>query len=488
MNNATKRDPRVVIIGAGMSGILATIKLREAGIKDVTVLEKADSVGGTWRENRYPGLACDIPAHMYTYEFEPNPEWEHRFAKGPEIRRYFEKVADKYEVVKDVRFNEAVEQCIYRDRQWHLTTSKGESLVADIVISATGILHHPAYPNIEGLDSFGGEQFHTSRWPESLDLKGKRVGIIGTGSTSAQIIPELVKEADQVVVFQRTPQWIYPAPDREYNEKLRNKVRRNPELARRAYRWYTKAIEFFFSRAVIGQKIPHGLMSWMCKRHLKNSVKDPELRRKLTPDYTVGCKRVIASTKFYDAIQQPNCQLVTEGIERVSEAGVVTADGKEHGLDILILATGFKPFNFMRPMELVGRDGLHIDQAWEKKVQAYRSLLIPGFPNFFLMLGPNTPIGNFSVIAMSEVQNRYLLKLINRWRAGEMQEIEATPKATQEFNAYLKQGMAKTVWVGGCNSWYLDPDGDPAMWPYTWGQWVEEMTTPNLSDFTEGAA
>ncbi|RRJ83222.1 flavin-containing monooxygenase [Aestuariirhabdus litorea] len=487
MTRNQRRDPRVVIIGAGMSGILMTIKLREAGITDICVLEKGESVGGTWRENRYPGLACDIPAHMYTYAFEPNPEWEHRFARGPEIRRYFEQVADKYDVVRDVRFNEAVERCVYEGGVWHLTTSKGAELEADLVISATGILHHPAYPDIEGLEQFEGECFHTARWPDKLSLKGKRVGIIGTGSTAAQVIPELVKEAGQVVVFQRTPQWIYPAPDREYDASLRAKVRKNPRLARRAYRWYTRAIELFFSRAVIGQRIPHFLMSWACRQHLKRKVKDPELRRRLTPDYTVGCKRVIVSTKFYDAIQAPNCRLVTEGIERVDANGVVTADGQHHGLDLLVLATGFHPFNFMRPMELVGRDGLHINKAWVKRVQAYRSLLIPGFPNFFLMLGPNTPIGNFSVIAMSEVQSHYLLQLIERWRRGEVQEIEATTEATERFNQYLRGGMAHTVWVGGCNSWYLDNEGVPAMWPYTWGQWVKEMSAPQWSDFTQGA-
>ncbi|WP_426414879.1 flavin-containing monooxygenase [Aestuariirhabdus sp. LZHN29] len=487
MSQSKKRDPRVVIIGAGMTGILMVIKLREAGIHEITVLEKGASVGGTWRDNRYPGLACDIPAHMYTYAFEPNPEWEYRFARGPEIRRYFERVADKYDVLRDVRFNEAVESCVYTNGVWQLKTSKGAELEADIVIGATGILHHPSYPDIAGLEQFAGDQFHTARWPDKLDLKGKRVGIIGTGSTAAQVIPELVEEAEQVVVFQRTPQWIYPAPDREYDEELRAKVRKNPRLARRAYRWYTRAIELFFSRAVIGQKIPHLLMSWACKQHLKRSVKNLELREKLTPDYTVGCKRVIVSTKFYDAIQQPNCTLVTEGIERVESKGVVSGDGQCHELDVLVLATGFHPFNFMRPMELIGREGLHINQAWEKRVQAYRSLLIPGFPNYFLMLGPNTPIGNFSVIAMSEVQSQYVLQLIDRWRRGEMQEIEATPAATKRFNDYLRGGMAKTVWVGGCNSWYLDNEGVPAMWPYTWGQWVEEMSAVQLADFTEGS-
>ncbi len=487
VNKHARKDPRVVIIGAGMSGILAVIKLREAGINNITVLEKGASVGGTWRDNRYPGLACDIPAPMYTYEFEPNPEWEHRFARGPEIRRYFERVAEKYDVLKDVRFNEEVEQCVYRDKEWHLVTSKGEVLVADMVISATGVLHHPSYPDIEGLESFSGQQFHSSRWPEKLDLKGKRVGIIGTGSTSAQIVPELVKEAAEVVVFQRTPHWIIPAPDRKYNTKLRNKVRKNPRLSKFAYWGYTRFMELTFTRAVIGKKYTRMMFNLIVKLNLKRSIKDPQLRSKLTPDYAVGCKRIIFSTKFYDAILRSNCQLVTEGIDHVESEGIVTEDGKCHDLDILVLATGFKSFNFMRPMQLTGRNGLDINEVWEEKVQVYRSTLIPGFPNFFLMFGPNAPIGNFSVIAMSEVVNRYILKLIERWRNGEMQEIEATVKATQEYNAYIKQGMGNTVCVKGCNSWYLDKDGDPAVWPYTWRHWVDTMSALKLADFTEGA-
>jgi cation diffusion facilitator CzcD-associated flavoprotein CzcO len=221
----------------------------------------------------------------------------------------------------------------------------------------------------------------------------------------------------------------------------------------------------------------------MTKRNLRKSVRDPELRAKLTPDYKVGCKRLIISSKFYQAIQRENVYLETTGIERISENGVVTKDGVEHELDVLVLATGFHPFNFMRPMDLTGRNGLPIDEAWSKKVQAYRSVCIPGFPNFFLMLGPNTPIGNYSVIAMSEVQSKYVLKLIEHWRRGTLATVEATEEAKVRYNDYLKAGMGKTVWVGGCQSWYLDPDGDPAMWPYSWDQWVKEQEEPNLDDF-----
>ena len=483
MDNKAIKNPSVAVIGAGMTGILLAIKLREAGINDITILEKADKLGGTWRENTYPGLACDVPAHMYTYSFQGNPEWEHRFAHGDEIQAYFEKVAGDYNVTEQIRFNEAVDESHYQDRQWHLVTSKGNKLVVDFVIAATGILHHPAYPDIDGIDSFKGDMWHTARWNHDVDLAGKRVGIIGTGSTEAQIISEISDKVGQLTVFQRTPQWIFSIPDKEYTEDDKTRLRGNQKLMSKLSARYAFVMRNTFTAAVTGNKLAHGIVSWMTKRNLRKSVRDPELRAKLTPDYKVGCKRLIFSSTFYDAMQRDNVYLETTGIDRISENGVVVQGGEEHELDVLILATGFKPFNFMRPMDLTGRDGLSIDEAWSKKIQAYRSLCIPGFPNFFLMLGPNAPIGNYSVIAMSEVQTQYLLKLIDHWRQGTLETVEATEEAKVRYNEHIKAGMGKTVWVGGCQSWYLDADGDPALWPYSWDQWVKELEEPDLDDF-----
>ncbi len=482
MNAQSLRTPSVIIVGAGMTGILMTIKLREAGITDITILEKKANVGGTWRENNYPGVACDIPAHMYTYSFEPNAEWSHRFAHGNEIQEYFERVGRKYGVTEKVRFNEAVVNSVYNNGKWTVKTNKGDTLEADFLIGATGILHHPAFPDIKGLDSFNGKMFHTAQWDPSVDLSGKRVGVIGTGSTAAQIIPELTKEAKKVSVFQRTPQWIFPLPNKTFDEKQKQAWRANPNKMHRLRKWYTRGIEHIFSKAVTGHKLQHAFVDFMCKRNLNKSVKDPVLREKLRPDYTVGCKRLIINSTFYEGIQKPNADLVTEGIERIEERGIITKDGNLHELDVLILSTGFHPFNFMRPMEMYGKDGLNINDAWSRKIQAYRSVLLPNFPNFFLMLGPNTPIGNFSVIAMSEVQTNYILKLIDLWRESKIDTVEAKQEALVSFNQYLKAGMKDTAWVGGCQSWYLDGDGDPAMWPYSWKRWVTEMAQPNVND------
>ena len=483
MTNNSDRNPSVVVIGAGMTGILMAIKLREAGISDVTILEKADRVGGTWRENTYPGVACDVPAHMYTYSFQGNPEWQHRFAHGDEIQAYFEKISSDYGVTDQVRFNESVDECHYRDGKWHVTTSQGNSLVVDFVVAATGILHHPAYPDIPGLDTYRGDMFHTARWNHGVSLEGKRVGIIGTGSTATQVISTIAGTVGHLTVFQRTPQWVCSVPDKVYSEADKAKLRGNQKLMTKLSERYAFFFRHIFTAAVTGNKLAHAFVNWTTRRNLRKSVRDPELRAKLTPDYKVGCKRLIFSSTFYQEIQRDTVSLETTAIERISERGVVTRDGREHELDVLILATGFSPFNFMRPMNLTGRDGLSIDKAWEKKVQAYRSVCLPGFPNFFLMLGPNTPIGNYSVIAMSEVQTKYVLKLIAHWRQGRLGSIEAKEEAKVRYNDYIKAGMGKTVWVGGCQSWYLDADGDPAMWPYSWEQWVKELEEPVLDDF-----
>lgn len=481
--NKNKRTPSILIIGAGMTGILMTIKLREAGFTDLVILEKSDRIGGTWRENTYPGVACDVPAHMYTYSFEPNPEWSHRFACGSEIQEYFERVARKYGVSNSVRFNESVVKASYDSGKWSVDTTSGDHFKVDFIVNCTGILHHPAFPDIKGLDDFKGACFHTAQWDHSVDLKGKRVGIIGNGSTASQIIPQLAKIASRFSVFQRTPQWYFPLPNKAISERSKKAFRRNPNRMQRLRKGYLFGFSHFITKAVTGHKLQNLVFSAISKLYLKLSVKDPELRAKLTPNYRVGCKRIIVSTAFYKAIQKPNVDLVTEGIECVTAKGVKTKDGKEHELDALILSTGFDPTAYMRPMQMTGKDGLEIDQAWQDKILTYRSLFMPGFPNNFLMLGPNTPIGNYSVIAMSEVQCDYLIKVVQKWQDHAFDEIDVQESTARRFLEYIRAGMKNTVWLGGCNSWYLDKDGDPILWPYTWEKWVKEMAEPDMADF-----
>ncbi len=485
--NGNRKDPAVVIIGAGMTGILLVIKLKEAGINNITLLEKKDSVGGTWRENTYPGVACDVPAHAYTYSFAANPEWSSVFAPGKEIHQYFIDVWKQYGVDQYTHFNEAVTSCRYEEGGWTVKTGKNKTYHADLLFTATGLLHKPVTPYFPGKDSFVGDQFHSAEWDHSIDLKGKRIGCIGTGSSAAQYIPELVGlEGADVTVFQRTPQWIVNTENRSYSEKEKQKFRDDPgfieKTKHRALYIFEQGTTALTSTKFV-DRLKHRLFSWNAKRYLKKSVRDPELLKKLTPDYKMGCKRVIMNSTFYDAIQQPNAHLVTEGIDRIEPNGIRTVDGKEHELDVIIYGTGFDPAAYMRPMEFTGRNGLSIDEAWSKKIQAYRSMLVPGFPNYICMLGPNSPIGNYSVIAMSEVQADYALQLVKHWQAGELQTIEAKPGAMQRWNAMLRERMGNTVWASGCNSWYLDVDGDPLTWPDTWQAWVALMQEPELDDF-----
>ncbi|MEH6589684.1 MAG: NAD(P)/FAD-dependent oxidoreductase [Halioglobus sp.] len=477
------RNPSVVIIGAGMTGILLTIKMREAGITDLTILEKCDRLGGTWRENTYPGVACDIAAHMYTYSFEPNPDWSHRFAHGDEIQAYFERVGRKYGVTDSISFNEAVTSCIYKDGKWTVVTSKDRTIIADFVINSTGILHHPAKPDIPGIESFKGPVFHTAEWDHDVELSGKNVAVIGTGSTAAQVVPEVAKVAKQLSVFQRSPQWILPLGNKAVTEKEKSLLRKKPIRVLRLRQLYNWGLSNFLTKAVTGHKLQKFLLSTICQQYMKHAVKDAALRKTLTPDFEVGCKRLVITNTFIPALQRENVDLVSDGIAEITPAGITTKAGKHIETDVLILSTGFNPVAYMRPMNLLGRDGLDINDAWRDKIRTYRSVCLPGFPNNFLMLGPNSPIGNFSVIEMSEIQTRYIIKIIQRWRQHEFDAIEVKPSAVQRFTDYIKKGMSKTVWVSGCQSWYLDSDGDPILWPYTFQRWEAEMAEPLMNDF-----
>ncbi len=484
---SNKKNPSAIVIGAGMTGIQMVVKLKQAGIHDVTLLEKKDKVGGTWRENTYPGVACDVPAHAYTYSFAPNPEWSGMFAPGAEIQQYFEKVFYDQGVDKHTRFNEGVVSSVYNDGQWTVTTTQGNTLVCDLLFAATGMLHKPVTPEFKGMSRFNGDVMHSAEWKQDVNLQGKKIGVIGTGSSAAQLIPELINRNDsEVTVFQRTPQYLVKVDNKKYTEKQKDKFRNSPkamqrakELALMVFEKGTTALtsEKWFDRQM------HKLMAWNARHYLKTAVKDPELRAKLTPDYKFGCKRVVMNASFYPAIQKANATLITDGIDTFEETGIRTQDGTLHELDVIVCATGFDPLAYMRPMDFKGRDGVDINDVWAKKVQAYRSMMIPQFPNFFLLLGPNSPIGNYSVIAMSEKQADYALEIVSAWRQEQMETIEAKPEALKSWNQELRQKMGRTVWASGCNSWYLDADGDPLTWPDTWKAWLAAMEKPVFTDF-----
>ena len=479
--NGHRPAPTVAIVGAGMSGLCMGIKLKQAGIDSFTIYEKAADLGGTWRDNRYPGLVCDIPSRYYQYSFEPNPDWSRLLSPAPEIHAYLARVADKYGLRRHITFGTEITSARFEDGRWRIERSDGEQVEVDVVVSACGFLHHPRYPGIEGLDSFEGATFHSARWDQSVPLAGRRVGVVGTGSTGIQISAVLPDVVSRFTLFQRTAQWVYPTPNLRYRGLGARLMRRFPKLAQLSYRGWQAYIYNSIGRAVVQPGWQRRVMSGVCRLHLL-SVRDKELRRKLTPTYDPMCKRIVVSGGFYRAMQKPNVEVVTESIERVEPRGVRTADGRLHELDVLVLATGFDSHAYLRPMELVGENGVTLEDAWSEGVRAYRSVAIPGFPNFFMMMGPHSPFGNESMITVAEDQSNFILRCIELVRSGRATAVAPTAEATQRFNEELRGAMPNTVWLTGCNSWYLGKDGLPELWPFVPERHTEQLREPDLDE------
>ncbi len=476
---------RVAVIGAGMAGILAGIRLKEAGLSNFCIYEKADRVGGTWRENSYPGLTCDVPSHAYTYSFEPNPDWSHHLPPGPEIQDYFERTSAKYDLAAHIAYGEEVVRCAFEDGRWQLETRRGTRDTADIVIAATGVLHHPSYPDIKGIDSFAGASFHSARWDHSVPLDGRRIGIIGNGSTGVQIVSALASRAGKLKQFQRTPQWIMSMPNAPFSEAERAAFRADPFLLKSAQNdpAYVE-LAWGWTEAIIDADSPVMAATEAAARsNLETSVQDPVLREKLRPDYRTGCKRLIHSPDYYQAIQHPNAELVTEDIACIEAAGVRTRDGQLHELDVLVFATGFNAHQFMRPMNVIGRDGVELNQAWAKRPAAYMAISIPDFPNLFMLNGPSGPVGNFSLIDIAERQWTYISHFINMIASGRAREISASHAALAAYENERIEAAKTTIWSSGCNSWYLDAEGVPSTWPWSYRRFAGEMAVPRLDAY-----
>jgi cation diffusion facilitator CzcD-associated flavoprotein CzcO len=478
------RSLRVVVIGAGLSGILAAIRLREQGYHDVTLYEKAARLGGTWRDNAYPGVACDIPSHFYSYSFAPNPEWTRQYSPGGEILRYLEDVARRYEVDALIRFSEEVTEAKYESGRWQLTTSRDRHDVADVVIAATGVTHHPSIPELPGLATFAGAAFHSARWDQDVPLDGRRIGVVGTGSSSVQIVSALVTRAHTLSLFQRTAQWIMPQENKTFTEEDKQNFRRDAEVMRKMRAGIARRFVERFADAVVDKNSPQlKVIEETCRNHLETEVTDPALRARLRPDYRAACKRLVISPDFYRAIQHPNARLVTEGIDVIEPAGVRTRDGQLHELDVLVLATGFRTDRFLRPMRVLGEGGRSLDDVWAARPRAYMTVAIPGFPNLFMLNGPSGPVGNFPLIEVAELQMGYILQLLARLRDGHCRAFSASEAATEAYEAARIEAAKNTVWTTGCNSWYLDGDGVPAVWPWTIARFYEQLSAPDLTAF-----
>jgi cation diffusion facilitator CzcD-associated flavoprotein CzcO len=457
---------QVAIIGTGFGGLGAAIRLKRDGIEDIVLLERAGDVGGVWRENSYPGCAVDVQSHLYSFSFAPNPEWGRVFAAQPEIHGYLRRCADEFDVSRHIRFRHTVEQLRWAEdaQRWELTTSQG-SLTADHVVIAAGALADPVIPALPGMGSFAGERFHSARWNHDYDLVGKRVAVIGTGASAIQFVPAIQPQVGKLTLFQRTAPWVTRRHDRPITAKERSRLRRFP-LLQRALR-----LTIYLQREalVIGFRNP-GMMKLAerrARKHLAAQVKDPELRAKLTPDYRLGCKRILISNTYLRALDQPNAAVVTSGIREIRARSVVDNDGVEHPVDAIIFGTGFHASEMPITRRVHGRDGRTLSQTWAGSPRAYLGTTVAGFPNAYLIHGPNIGLGHSSVIHMFESQINYISDAISLTQRLGIAALEPTEDAQDEFNALVDKQMQGTVWTaGGCTSWYLDKTGrNSSLWP-----------------------
>jgi cation diffusion facilitator CzcD-associated flavoprotein CzcO len=464
------RHVRVAVVGAGFGGLAAAIRLKQRGDDDFLVFERADRLGGTWRDNSYPGCACDIPSHLYSYSFALNPGWSRTFSPQPEIWNYLEACATRFGVRPHLRLGHEVLAATWdeRDRHWRIDTSGG-TYTADVVIAAAGPLAEPAVPDLPGLPTFAGTAFHSARWRHDHDLTGRRVAVVGTGASAAQFVPEIVDRVASLRLFQRTPAWIMPRRDRAFTPAEHRLYRAVPAAQRLA------RAGVYTSREVFALLFLHPRLMRFANRgalrHLRESVPDPALRAKLTPGYLMGCKRIVVSSDFLPAVARPNVEVVTEGIREVRPQGMVTVDGAVHDVDTIIFGTGFHVSDMPIAERIRGRGGRTLADAWQGSPKAYLGVTVHGFPNLFLLLGPNTGLGHTSVVYMIESQVAYILSALSYLDRTGAGVVEPRAEAQADFVSTVDGRMVNTVWSrGGCHSWYLDATGrNSTIWPgFTW--------------------
>ncbi|HEU4947988.1 MAG TPA: NAD(P)/FAD-dependent oxidoreductase [Kribbella sp.] len=462
---AQQTRTRIAVIGTGFAGLGMAIRLKQAGYDDFVLLERAEDVGGTWRDNTYPGCRCDVPSHLYSFSFAPNPEWSSTFSPQPEIEAYLRKVTDDFGIRPHIRFGHAVESARWEAGSWRVQTSQGE-LTADILVSGMGPLAEPSYPELPGIETFEGPVFHSAEWDHELELSGRKVAVIGTGASAIQLVPAIQPDVEELHVFQRTAPWVLPRTDRRISDLERAVYRRFP-LVQKAVRagiyWGRESLVLGFAKlpAIMrqGQKL--------AAKHLHEQIRDPGLRARLTPDYTLGCKRILISDDYYPAIAQPNVDVVTDPIREVTPTGIVTADGVKREVDTIIYGTGFRVTD-LPVMDLVrGREGRTLREAWADGMEAHLGTAVAGFPNLFLLIGPNTGLGHSSMVFMIESQIAYILDAVRTMDAAGLAEVEVRPQVQREFVDSVRSSMRNTVWTrGGCTSWYLDSEGrNTTLWP-----------------------
>ncbi len=460
MRHDTGSHPRIAIIGSGFGGLCMGMQLKRAGIESFTILEKADRVGGTWRDNTYPGAACDSPSFVYCFSFEQKTDWTRKWAPQPEILAYLDHCVRTYDLLRHVRFNTEVASARFDAEAglWRLHTSSGEEIEAEILVSGTGQLNRPSYPTIPGLAEFTGVSFHSARWRRNIDLRGKRVAVIGNAASAIQFVPQIAPTVERLYVFQRSANWMLAKRDREYGP-LERWINTHVPLVARLHRWWlwtTYEMRFpifrrnaFFSR----------LTTRHAERTMREQVTDPELQRALVPDYPIGGKRILISDDYYQALTRDNVTVVTTPVERVHPHGIVTRDGKSLDVDVIILATGFESTSFLAPMRIEGPDGRTLDEAWKEGAEAYLGVAVAGFPNFFMLYGPNTNLGHNSILFMLECQVHYVLECIRALESRHLASLDVRPEAMRAYNTWLQAVLDDTVWARTGKSWYKRADG-----------------------------
>ncbi|GAB3507257.1 flavin-containing monooxygenase [Amycolatopsis cihanbeyliensis] len=476
MGNRTEAG--VIIVGTGFSGLGMAIQLRREGREDFVILEKAQDVGGTWRDNTYPGCACDIQSHMYSFSFEQNPDWSRSFSPQQEIWDYMRWVARKYDLYRFIRFGQEMTGAHWdsEEYRWHVTSANGDTFVGSFLVSGVGALHVPQVPKLPGIERFEGKAFHSAEWDHDYDLRGKKVAVVGTGASAVQFVPQIAKDVERLTLFQRTPPWIMPKPDHAMPRWARTLFNRVPGVQR----LYRNALYWMLEVRAVGFNGHPSLMKLgekLAKRNIDKHVKDRDLRRKLTPDYTMGCKRVLISNDYYPSLTRDNVDVITEGINEVTERGVIDSTGTEHQVDAIIFGTGFHVTDAFDDLDVTGVGGRQLAKEWaDHGMQTYMGINVAGFPNLFFLLGPNTGLGHNSVVFMIESQIRYVADAIRMVEQSGSAAVDVRQDAQERFNTDIQRKLHKGVWTqGGCTSWYLDAMGvNRTVWPgFTWRYWMQ---------------
>lgn len=477
-----------LIIGSGFAGVGMAIALKRAGMGAFLILEKQEEVGGVWRDNTYPGAACDVPSHLYSFSFELNPKWSRVFAPQAEIHQYLKHCADKYGLRPFIRFGHEVAQASYDEARavWTVTTTDGMRLYTRALVTATGQLSRPVYPKLPGMDTFKGQAFHSAHWDHQLPLEGKRVAVVGTGASAIQFVPAIAGKVKAMTVFQRSAAYVLPRPDGPYAGWRKALFAALPwTMTLHRARIYTQ----YEGRAVGFTRIK-SLMDLVVglpfQALLRKQVADPQLRARLTPDYPIGCKRILLSNDYLATLVKPHVKVVSEGIRRITPEGIETNDGQCHAADVIIYGTGFAATEFLAPMTITGRAGQTLNQAWQQGAQAYLGITVPGFPNFFMLYGPNTNLGHSSIIYMLESQIAHVVRCLKATQRRSATAIEVAPSRYADFNRVVQQRLAATVWQG-CKSWYVDANGhNSTNWPgFTFGyRWLTTYASLGAYVFT----